>query len=296
MVDYIEPMKAKLSDTGFLESVSDDTRWGAGEKFDGFRELLYLEADHNLLLSSGGNNHLPCVPQFNVVIPELAGTIVDCEGLSPTRRLEDNSTCFKSPSYPQYAIQWQQEHGLATLVVFDILRYKGQECMGIEFEKRRVLLKIVVDKLIAAGMPVRMEQLVMTGKLNFFYGIIKRTREEGHEGIILKDMKALYYPMKRANAWLKVKRFEILVYPICGFMGGTGKYTNMVGAVCYGDNLGTASGMDDAVRQDMTDHPEKYKGKLAYFKCQEITDMGVMRHPDYLRLLTPEEVKAHGRA
>ena len=288
-MNYLEPMKAKLSSIEFLESVSDDITWGAGEKFDGYRELLHLFDDHNELISSGGNNHLPCVPQFSKVLSNWGGTIVDCEGLSPTRRIEDNGTCFKSLAYPESAHEWQRLNGQATLVIFDILRYKHMDTMSLEFVKRRVLLREVVTQLVEAGMPVRMESLVMKDKLRYYYEIIARTKEEGHEGIILKDMGAPYRPGKRGNAWLKVKRVEPRDYYITGFMGGTGKYTNMVGAVCYGSTpdeiLGTASGMDDTTRQDMTDHPTKYRGKLAHFACQEITDAGVMRHPRYLGMV-----------
>lgn len=288
-MDYYEPMKAKLSNIDFLEAVNDDITWGAGEKFDGYRELLYLFDDHNELISSGGNNHLPCVPQFSKVIPDLSGTVVDSEGLSPTRRIEDNGTCFKSSSYPESAREWQRQNGQATLVIFDILQYKGMDTTTLEFVKRRVLLRTVVTQLIEAGMPVHLEELVMVNKLQYYYDIISRSTAEGHEGIILKDMGAPYRPGKRGNAWLKVKRVEPRDYYITGFMDGTGKYTDMVGAVCYGSTpteiLGTSSGMDDIIRQDMTDHPDKYRGKLAHFACQEITDAGVMRHPRYLGMV-----------
>ncbi len=290
MTTFITPMKAKLSDKSFLAKVDNDTRYGAGEKFDGYREELWLGADHNELSSSEGNSHIGGVPQFTTIIPEFADTLLDCEGLSPTRRIEDNATCFKC-TYHEQSIAWQKTHGQAFLAIFDILRYKGLETLNLTFDKRRVLLEIVVNKLISVGMPVRMEELVMTNKLTYYEMIVARTKEEGHEGIILKNMQATYKPGNRNAGWLKVKRFEKCIYPICGFVGGTGKYSDMIGAIVYGNNEGTASGMTDEERQDMTDRPEKYKGKLALFECQEITDNHVMRHPRYIRMLTAEEVK-----
>ena len=290
-MEYIEPMKAKLSDIAFLSSVSNDPRWVAGEKFDGYRELLYLGTDHNELISSGGNNHIHCVPQFKVVIPELADTILDCEGMAPTRRLEDNAGCFKCD--PQSAIAWQDKHGMAFLVTFDILQYRGQLIIDMPFMQRRRFLEDVYATMIRHSFfntQLRLEKLVIDNKLAYYNQITARTTQEGHEGIILKDMRAPYQPGKRGNAWLKVKRFESLTYYIIDFEPGTGKYEGMVGAVVYGVNngfytaLGTASGMTDGERLDMTDHPEKYLNKKALFECQEITDNGVMRHPRYIRM------------
>lgn len=287
MAEYYDPMKAKLSDVHFLESVKDDVSWAAGEKFDGYREQIHLLNTGNEMWSSGGNSHIGGVPQFHVLVPALHDTILDCEGLSPTRRIEDNATCFKC-TYPDESIAWQDKNGMAFVVIFDILKYKGLITMDLPFYKRRVLLENAFSELSRHCMwntQARLEQLVFKDKVKFYQGIIDRTKEEGHEGIILKDMGAVYKPGNRGRAWLKVKRVEPLTYLITGFINGTGKYANMIGAVCYGskpgEQLGTASGMDDSVRQDMTDHPDKYVGKKAYFECQEITDMNVMRHPRY---------------
>ncbi len=294
MTDYYEPMKAKRVDTLFLTSINNDTRWAAGEKFDGYREQLHLLNTGNQLWSSGGNSHIDCVPQFKVIVPELDDTILDCEGLSPTRRIEDNATCFKSSD----ALRWQDEHGMAFLVVFDILRYKGEDCMHLPFFKRRVLLEVafkVMSRYCMWNTQLRLENLIMTHKLEYYYSIITRTKEEGHEGVMLKDMNASYTPGKRGPAWYKAKRTEVVVARITGFLpsASTDKYAGMVGSVTYGyqNCEGSASGLNDDLRRDMTDHPDKYIGKLAYFECQEITDMGVMRHPSYIRELTTEEVK-----
>lgn len=291
---YIEPMKAKLSDVEFLERVNNDHRWGAGEKFDGYRELLYLGAERNEMFSSLGTSHIDKVPQFKQLVKELAGTVIDCEGLSPTRRLEDNASCFKSD--PPNAIDWQRRNGNATLAVFDVLRYKGLDVTKEQFGSRRTTLMWIATILQKCDFPIRLEELVFENKLAYYKKIVARSAAEGHEGIILKDMFAPYTPGKRGNAWLKVKRRERLKYHITGFLPGCGKFDGMVGAVIYGAfghddfyDIGSASGMDDAVRQDMMDHPDKYLHQEAWFECQEITSNGVMRHPRYKGLV--KEVK-----
>lgn len=298
MTDFIPPMKAKLADEVFLTSIDDDPTWVAGEKFDGFREQLHLLTTGNELLSSEGNSHIAGVPQFKTLVPTLHDTILDSEGMAPTRRLEDNSTCFKVVAHPEDAIAWQDEHGMAFLVIFDILRYKGLDTVDLPFYKRRVLLESAFKELTRYCLfntQVRLERLVVKGKLQYFREIVARTKVEGHEGIVLKDLGAAYKPGRKGNAWLKVKRYETLVYRIAGFLssGSTDKYAGQIGSIVYGDNIGSASGIDDDTRLDMTKYPEKYVGKLAWFECQEITDMGVMRSPRFKGLLTPEEVKRY---
>ena len=282
---FIEPMKAKLSDVEFLSRVDNDTRWAAGEKFDGYREQLHLGRTSNELFSSAGNSHIARVPQFNIVVPELAGTVLDCEGMAPTRRLEDNATCFRSGG----ATDWQKQHGQAFLVAFDLLQHKGRDMMHLPFVERRFYLERVIGELIVGygWQHIRKEKLVREDKLSYFQAIVARSVEEGHEGVILKDMTALYQPCRRGNAWLKVKRFERLEYEIVGFEQGSGKYSELVGAVVYGKDgnaIGSASGMSDDERIMMTARPEEYIGRVGMFECQEVTSYGCMRHPRWIGL------------
>jgi len=279
----LEPMKAVSGDVTTLERLSDDPRWVAGEKFDGYRELFYIgcNGSGNDLRSSLGTSHISGVPQFQIPVPELKGTIFDCEGMAPTRRLEDNATCFKS--CPSTSIQWQQEHGWASLVIFDLLVYKGEVVVSLPFRERRKLLREAFDVLLRRIEHCRLETLISGGKLSYWRHVV----ECGGEGVILKDLDAPYAPGKRSGAWVKVKRMLRLQYEIMGFMPGTGKYEGLIGSVLYGRDgavLGSASGMADEVRIAMTRHPEWYVGKMAWFECQSLTDRGVMRHPRYKEL------------
>ena len=283
--NLVQPMKAKLSDISFLKAVSDDPVWGAGEKFDGYREVLYLGSGRNEMLSSLGNSHIDKVPQFKVVVPGLAGTVLDCEGMAPTRMLEDNASCFKA--YPENAIVWQEHYGRAYLVAFDILRYRGLDITGNQFGSRRVVMEYVLMQLHSLGIPIMAERLVFRGKLDYYTSIVARSQSEGHEGVILKRMDAPYEPGRRSPNWLKVKREEEVIAIITGFTPGFGKFEGMIGSVVFkGDGVeGAASGMDDAERLYMTEHPECYVGKKALFVGQAKTRHGALRHPRYKGLV-----------
>ncbi len=287
------PMLAKPSSLDFLRQVEDDPNWVAVEKFDGYRQLLYLSNQGNHLYSRYGNDHIANMPQFQTIVPELDGTVLDCEGMSPTRRLEDNAACFKAHS--ENAIAWQKANGNAYLVAFDVPAYKGRDITGEQFGSRRVVLESVflqLERLRAFRGVLLIERLVFKDKEWYYDNILA----QGGEGVILKDMFAPYQPGKRSNAWLKVKKLEQHRYYISGFMNGAGKYEGMVGSVIYAEkalealvDIGTASGMDDETRIDMTVRPEFYVGKEALFECQRLTDRGCMRHPRYKGLVEEEK-------
>lgn len=286
MTDVIYIMKASLSNVEFLEQIDNDPSWGAGEKFDGFREVLYLDGEHNEMLSSLLNSHIAKVPQFQRTIPELGDTVIDCEGLSPTRYLEDNAACFKAD--PINTIAWQKTHGDATLVAFDCLRFKGEDCWMLPFEARLQFLFSAVSKLKEI-MPIKQEVLVFNHKKAYYESIVARTQPEGHEGIILKKLEAPYQPGKRSGYWLKVKREETLVGTIVGYMEGIGKFAGLVGSlhfICDNGAEGWTSGMDDSTREDMTKNfDSRYKEHKCYIKCQEVTRLKALRHPRYAGLV-----------
>jgi len=277
-------MLAKPSSIDFLRQVENDSNWVAVEKFDGYRQLLYLGSQGNHLYSRYGNDHILNCPQFQTLVPELDGTVLDCEGMAPTRRLEDNAACFKA--YPENAIAWQRANGNAFLVAFDLLSYMGEDMVGRPFRERVGPLAEVVS-VLSSRMPLRLEVLKFEGKENYYRSLVT----DGGEGIILKNLQAVYTLGKRTNAWLKVKRLEQHEYYVCGFLpAAEGKFEGLVGSVLYTDSplnpaIGASSGMDDSTRVDMTQFPDKYLGQRALFECQRLTDRGVMRHPRWKGLV-----------
>ncbi len=284
-----KPMLAKPSNVDFLRQIENDSNWVAVEKFDGYRQLLYLSNQGNHLYSRYGNDHIKNCPQFQMIVPELDGTVLDCEGMSPTRRLEDNAACFKA--HFENAVAWQNANGNAYLIAFDVLAYKGRDIIGEQYGSRRVVLESVflqLERLKVLQEALFIERLVSRGIERYYNQILVR----GGEGVILKDLRSPYSPGKRGSAWLKVKRLEQYEYYISGFTAGAGKYEGMVGAVIYAEkvldalvDIGTASGMDNETRIDMTVRPNFYAGKKALFECQKLTDRNVMRHPRWKGLV-----------
>ncbi|MEM3426747.1 MAG: hypothetical protein QW212_00605 [Nitrososphaerales archaeon] len=271
MEDIMKPHTTSLE---FLAQVSDNPSWLAGEKFDGYRELWYINEARNDLISSGGNSHIAGLPQFQQGIPELAGTILDCEGMAPSRRLEDNAACFKSSA----AIEWQQKHGWAVLVIFDILRYRGRMVVDLPFSERRALLEKVFVKLPSSN--VVLETLVVKNKLGYFHEVVSR----GGEGIVLKHRDAPYAMGKRSGAWLKLKRLETAVATVVGKLPGVGQFEGLIGSLEVVTDSGYrawVSGMSYSERVYMTEHFQELLGEKVVIEYQQVTSGGALRHPRY---------------
>jgi ATP-dependent DNA ligase len=272
------PMNIKDADIGFLEKIEDNPNYVVSRKWRGIRFLFHINDNGNRLVTRNGKNKISAVPQFKANIPELDGTVLDCEGITPSDRTEDAKRVFGRESPVE-------NYKDAKLLLFDCLKYKGKQIIDLPLRKRREYLEKAYRILKDLRLNVSLEKLSHENKVKKLEDIIKR----GGEGMIIKQLGSKYYPGERTAAWLKVKESDTYDYIILGFTKGKGKYWNQIGAIVYGvyengklKRLGTAGGMTDAERRDMARNPRKYIGKVAEFEATDITERGVMRHPRFL--------------
>ncbi len=306
IVTYVEgremnryrPMKASSASSELLDEVEDDPNYGIGEKYDGFRTLLYIEDDGSIrLFNQSGTEqtaNVPGITGIKILDKGLYGTVLDGEGIGSDRRIESTKSVFGSS--PEYAIEWQKQHGNAQYKAFDILKYGRTEVIESTLRERRILLTDVILTLRARGIKdIDIETLVTTNKRIFFERIVAA----GGEGVMVKDLNAQYHPGMRSNGWTKVKRVDSWDTVIVGFTEGKGKYEGVIGAIRYGfmengvlKEAGKSSGMTDAYRAMFASDPASYIGRVAEIEGQEIGKNGAIRFPRFLRLRTdklPEE-------
>ena len=105
---------------------------------------------------------------------------------------------------------------------------------------------------------------------------------EGGEGIMLRDPKSIYEG-RRSDFLLKVKKFEDAEATVIGHEKGTGRCSNMCGAIRVRGDDGTlfkiGSGFTDAQRMK----PPKLGARVTY-KYMGKSDAGKPRFPIFLRL------------
>jgi ATP-dependent DNA ligase len=271
-------MNVKDADVSFLSQIEDNPNYVAAKKWRGIRFLFHINDSGNKLITRNEKDKMVAVPQFKRHVAVLDGTVLDCEGVTPSDRTEDAKSVYgrTSPS---------KDYMDAKLVLFDCLKYKGESLINMPFRVRREYLEKAYRILKDSRFNVVLEKLSHRGKVQQFEDILK----QGGEGIVVKQIESKYYPGERSAAWIKVKESDTYDFVIMGFTKGKGKYHNQVGAIIYGayvggelKRLGTSGGMTDAERMRMTRNPRKYIGRVAEFEATETTPQGVMLHPRYL--------------
>ena len=108
--------------------------------------------------------------------------------------------------------------------------------------------------------------------------------EEGYEGVMVKDLEALY---RRGRGYevMKVKSFHDADVEVLRVEEGKGKFRDKCGTLVVdfnGVEVGVGSGMDDELRQEIWNNPNDYIGRLIEVRYQEVTPDGSLRFPTFI--------------
>ncbi len=143
-----------------------------------------------------------------------------------------------------------------TYFAFDLLLLNGEETVDLPLSKRRALLSKVVG-----GTPVRMAESSDAETEAEIQAAFRRSRDEGYEGLVVKDPDSVYAMGKRGSGWAKLKEeLDTLDVVIVAAEYGHGKRAGVISdytfAVRDGDSLKTIgkaySGLTDAEIDEMT--------------------------------------------
>lgn len=305
----IEPASIRASLKEFMWT--DSNLWVAEPKLDGARFLMHCGSEENRFTSrhksTESDKFVERTDNFphlrNVVIPDFNGTVLDGEII-----LNDESKVCDVMSVvgstPNHAIKYQMIHNWVSYVIFDVLKYKGEDVTKLLYHERRKILEDYISEYSKLCIYMVIIPMVDTGKRYFYEDIITR----GGEGIVLKRVDAHY-----GEQWVKVKRQSTYDVVIMGFESPTemttkvdGKYSRsrlselgLIGSIVFGQynngilkNLGSCSGMDDSTREMFSKDPDKYVGSVIEIKAQERTESGAFRHPTFVRLRPDKNAKS----
>lgn len=189
----------------------------------------------------------------------------------------------------------------ARLMLFDILPLsefqKGKSVLG---QKRRSNLlrsmKSVFDKVgsidIIPQIEINLDDYV--GELQFKQ-YNKDAIEAGYEGIMIKDVDAIY-ECKRSVSWLKQKPFIEVSLTVISVEEGTGKNAGKLGAlICEGEDDGkkiqvnVGSGLTDSQRAEFWNDQQDLLGQIVEIRAdaatrnQDSEDVWSLRFPRFLR-------------
>ena len=238
----------------------DPTGWLMSEKLDGVR--CYW---NGTTMYSRAGNPFYAPPEFKAKLPKMA---IDGE-LWTSRDDFQKIVSIVRKHEPE-----KEEWAKIKFMIFDAPLVKGN------FSTRVKVCKAAIDAMPETVCEV-LSQTKCTSKDELGTLMDSILSEKG-EGVMLKDPKSAYEG-RRSYSLLKVKRFEDTEAKVIGHLRGTGRCSNMLGALQVREKDGTefkiGSGFNDAQRRS----PPKI-GSTVTFKFQGRSKKGIPRFPIFQRL------------
>lgn len=316
-VGVMKPNHAKKDDLRALtklDKLLDDPEYVIEEKIDGCR---YKMIGHRFF-SADNIEKTDNFPHLRDFFRKLAmhNLILDGEIHYPGKTSQ-YATHVTGP-YPAGAMAFQEQNGFIHYTIFDMLRTpKANWLIKNTYQERRKLLTYFYDTFVR-GTPleqyIHLVPMVTDGKREY----VEELLASGAEGGVLKRLDSQYYMGKKPMwQWMKVKQEDDTDLVIMGFepakLAYEGKnlenwpywkdvngvrvpvtkpyYYGWIGSVVFGayvdgtlTKICSASGMSESIRQDMTNNPDKYIGKVARVAFMEKTSDGYPRHPVFKNL------------
>lgn len=277
-MEMLEPMLSKLAE----EDVHLEGVWVSEPKLDGERIIALRKGDQIDLWT---RRHVEVSYKFPEIISSLKKNIkgdnwiLDGELTVPGgfRKL------LKRNVEDRFKISLLAKKLPATLNLFDILRFQGEDLTSKALvQRKKILLKVVQEGGHIKIVPFK---TVNSKKIkDHFVESIHR----GYEGLILKNASSEYESGKRSSHWLKIKRSETIDVNVIGATKSTGSMA--FGALIlekdgqYFGKVGT--GFSDLDRKEILEFLEKNRG---------VTDIPLPADLDILLTTRqlPAEIKAN---
>lgn len=316
----LDPARAKSRNP---DKLWNDPEWQMEEKLNGWRFLMHFGRDLDRTYLTGRRTSRVTgelsekgllVPQLWVTNTQLQSavwaTITKFGELPPTFRPDVGYTVIDGEILPPGGSGFRDiaafmnsdhataqtaitKHGPPTYSAFDVLYADGQHVRESPMiERRRILERILRS--------IRNPLIQLVPQLPPARDVYDTIVAGGGEGVILKNICAAY---GESGGWIKVKRCSTLDVIVTGFtdarFGRTGRIVGQIGAARVSVRLSTGelvevarvSGMDDITRRDMTDHPERWLGRVIEIEAQEFAKER-LAHPRF-RCARPDADPAH---
>ena len=175
------------------------------------------------------------------------------------------------------------------------VKYQIFDAPGVEgtFEERQEFIKNIVKErknCYSTSCPLVLTKQTIVKSEKELEKKFTKLVGQGAEGIMLRAPKSPYEGKRTAHL-LKYKQLFDAECKIIGYKNGTGKYKDMLGAfkcelVSNKQIKFDISGMNDIIRNNYLEtHPI---GTIVTFTYMGLSDSGVPRHPQYLRIRNKE--------
>ena len=203
--------------------------WVFEVKWDGVRAILTNGADGIRLVTRNGNDVTGTFPELAGIAGVLEGHRVVLDG--EIVALDDAGRPSFSKLQERLGVHGPEAERRArtnpvALIVFDLLHLDGFSTRGLPLRDRRRLLE-QLD--LPSGPQWRLSDQHPDG-----HALLDATKAVDLEGVLAKKAESLYLPGQRTTAWVKVKNLTIDEFVIGGWLPGTGRRDEMIGALLLG--------------------------------------------------------------
>lgn len=206
-------------------------------KYDGFRMLIHKKGKEIKLFTRRLENVSKQFPEVvDYINKYVSGKefILDSEAVGYDAKTKEYQP-FQHISQRirrKYDIEKLQKELPVELNIFDILYYNGKSQIDIPFKERTKLLRKIVKKNSYKIIPSKMIITDNEKKAEKFY---KAALKDNQEGVMMKNLEAIYQPGKRVGHMIKVKPEERdLDLVIMGAEYGTGKRSGWMSSFILG--------------------------------------------------------------
>lgn len=200
-------------------------------KYDGFRFIIHKKGDQITLFTrrlENVTNQFPEVADYIRKYVKADSAILDSEAVGFDRKTKEYKP-FQSIGQRikrKYDIERLRDELPIEVNVFDVLYYNGKSLLHEPFRKRTELVKKIIDehpyKIIHSKQIITDDEK----KAEDFY---KHALKDNQEGIMMKNLDAIYNPGRRVGNMVKMKPEERdLDLVITGGEYGTGKRSGWI--------------------------------------------------------------------
>jgi bifunctional non-homologous end joining protein LigD len=228
MPERLTPMLARPAPAGELPEPVE--RWTFEVKWDGVRALAHCHPGRLRLLSRNGNEITASYPELRGLLGQLGMR----EAL-----LDGEIVAFGADGRPSFGALQRRMHVASPAavrrlagstpvlyVIFDLLYLDGRLLLELPYAQRRERLEALALDGSAWRVPATHPG---AGRR-----LLEATREQGLEGVVAKRLDSRYEPGRRSACWLKLKHMRRQELVIGGWLPGSGRRQERIGALLVG--------------------------------------------------------------
>lgn len=206
MIQRILPMLAVQSQPFDSDGHVFEVKW------DGVRALVAIEPSGCRIWGRKLADYSQRYPELDSLRSLPSDTVLDGELVAlRSGRAEFGKLMRRHQLVSGHKIRQTSQVCPVTYVAFDLLYESGRSLLGRPLSERRQRLQDLIARFPDPRL-VFSDGVIGPGR-DFF----ERVVEDGHEGVMAKQLSSRYLPGKRMQAWRKIKPFQTLPCIVIGY-------------------------------------------------------------------------------